>query len=155
MCYFPRVVTVFSFRYCINNNTNTTKMNHHSAFSHHRIAAQINDVLRNFYIKKTLKTNNYLCVAALSILDFQVYEEHEMHHFSCSEDKPSVQAKGSLMCFMFRYFLDTVFETCFRRYGTVESFPAMFWEYFDAARRLGNSAGSTSEVMLADKLTRS
>lgn len=76
------------------------------------------------------------------------------HFFHSSKDISSVRAKGSLMYFMLRYFLGISFETCFLGYDTIESFPAMFWEYFDAAGRLGNSAGSTSEVMLADKLTR-
>lgn len=55
------------------------------------------------------------------------------------------------MYFLLRYFLDSLFETCFLSYDTLESVTAMFWEYFDAAGLLGNSAGSTSEVMLADK----
>ncbi|XP_022600854.1 ETS domain-containing protein Elk-4-like isoform X2 [Seriola dumerili] len=49
---------------------------------------------------------------------------------------------------VFRYLLDTLFETYFLSYGSIKSFPAMFWEYLDTARRLGNSAGSTSENII-------
>ena len=59
------------------------------------------------------------------------------------------------MYFLLRYLLGTLIETCFLSYDTLENVTAMFWEYFDAAGRLGNLAGSTSEVMLADKLTQS
>jgi len=73
----------------------------------------------------------------------------ECNIISCLKDISTVQAKGSLMYFMLRHFLDTQLETCFLSSGTIASLPAMFWEYFDTAPRLGNSAGDTSEVMLA------
>lgn len=57
------------------------------------------------------------------------------------------------MYFMSRYFDGISFETCFLVCDGIERHSAMFREYLDGARRLGNSAGSTSEVMLAHKLT--
>lgn len=57
------------------------------------------------------------------------------------------------MYFMSRYFDGISFETCFLVCDGTERHSAMFGEYLDGARRLGNSAGSTSEVMLAYKLT--
>lgn len=59
------------------------------------------------------------------------------------------------MHFMSGYLPDSLFKTCFLSYDSIEKVPAMFWEYYDAARRLGNPAGSTSEVVLAGRLTRS
>lgn len=58
-----------------------------------------------------------------------------------------------ILCLGFE--IDSLFETCFLSYVSIERFTEMFWKYFDAARRLGNSEGSASEVMLAGKLTRS
>lgn len=84
-------------------------------------------------------------------LNWKCTRNVERDIISCSEDISSVGAKYSLMCLMFRHLLDVLFETCFLSYGRIESPPEMFGEYFDAARRLGNSAGSASEVMLAGK----
>ncbi|CAK6975831.1 unnamed protein product [Scomber scombrus] len=72
---------------------------------------------------------------------------------SCSKDISSVQVKGSLMYFQLRYLLDTQFLTSFLSYDALESHTAMFLEYFDAAGRLGNLAGSTSEIKASTSLS--